>query len=149
MGKFAAMAALSASALGLSAGAAFADYTLNILHINDWHSRIESNNAFESTCSAEEETKGECIGGAARLVTAIADRRKALEGENVLLLNGGDNFQGSLFYATYKGEVEAEFLNRRQPRVRRRRGGAGALPRQGRVPGAFGQCEDDAGLGRA
>ena len=42
MRKFAAIAALSASAFGLSAGASFADYTLNILHINDWHSRIES-----------------------------------------------------------------------------------------------------------
>ncbi|MCY0096554.1 5'-nucleotidase C-terminal domain-containing protein [Hoeflea ulvae] len=104
-------ALLSASILGLSSGAAFADYTLNILHINDWHSRIESNNKYESTCSAEDETEGKCFGGAARLVTAIADRRSALDGSNVLLLNGGDNFQGSLFYTTYKGTVEAEFLN--------------------------------------
>lgn len=111
MKKTALVAALSASVLSLSTVASFADYTLNILHINDWHSRIESNNKFESTCSAEDEGKGECIGGAARLVTAIADRRKALDGQNVLLLNGGDNFQGSLFYATYKGAVEAEFLN--------------------------------------
>src|SRR5688572_10445289 len=111
MRKIAAIAALSASVLGLSAGASLADYTLTILHINDWHSRIESNNAYESTCSAEEETEGKCIGGAARLVTAIADRRKANEGKNVLLLNGGDNFQGSLFYTTYKGKAEAEFLN--------------------------------------
>lgn len=111
MKKFAAIAALSASALGMSAGMSFADYTLNILHINDWHSRIEANNKYESTCSEEETAKGECIGGAARLVTAVADARKALEGQNVLLLNGGDNFQGSLFYTTYKGAVEAEFLN--------------------------------------
>lgn len=111
MKKFVAIAALSASTLGLSAGASFADYTLNILHINDWHSRIESNNKYESTCSAEEETKGECIGGAARLITAIAQERKKLDGQNVLLLNGGDNFQGSLFYTTYKGKAEAEFLN--------------------------------------
>lgn len=111
MKRLAAIAALSASALGLSAGASFADYTLTILHINDWHSRIESNNKYESTCSEEEEGKGECIGGAARLVTAVADRRKAHEGQNLLLLNGGDNFQGSLFYTTYKGKAEAEFLN--------------------------------------
>ncbi|AKH99103.1 5'-nucleotidase/2',3'-cyclic phosphodiesterase-like hydrolase [Hoeflea sp. IMCC20628] len=104
-------ALMSVSILGLSSGAAFADYTLNILHINDWHSRIESNNKYESTCSADDETEGKCFGGAARLVTAIADRRQALEGGNVLLLNGGDNFQGSLFYTTYKGTVEAEFLN--------------------------------------
>ncbi|WP_018429331.1 5'-nucleotidase C-terminal domain-containing protein [Hoeflea sp. 108] len=111
MKRLAAIAALSASAFGYSVAPSFADYTLTILHFNDWHSRIESNNKFESTCSAEEEGKGECIGGAARLVTAIADQRKKLEGQNVLLLNGGDNFQGSLFYTTYKGAVEAEFLN--------------------------------------
>ncbi|WP_339764420.1 5'-nucleotidase C-terminal domain-containing protein, partial [uncultured Hoeflea sp.] len=90
---------------------ALADYSLTILHINDWHSRIESNNKYESTCSADDETEGKCFGGAARLVTAIADRREALKDGNVLLLNGGDNFQGSLFYTTYKGAVEAEFLN--------------------------------------
>jgi 5'-nucleotidase len=111
MKKLAAIAALSVSAFGLSAAPSFADYTLTIMHINDWHSRIESNNAFESTCSAEEETEGKCIGGAARLVTAIAAEREKLKDQNVLLLNGGDNFQGSLFYTTYKGKVEAEFLN--------------------------------------
>ena len=104
-------ALLSASVLGISSGAALADYSLTILHINDWHSRIESNNKYESTCSADDETEGKCFGGAARLVTAIADRREALKDGNVLLLNGGDNFQGSLFYTTYKGAVEAEFLN--------------------------------------
>ncbi|RUM23672.1 LysM peptidoglycan-binding domain-containing protein [Rhizobium vallis] len=102
---------LTASMLTLSAGAAFADYELNILHINDFHSRIESINKFDSTCSAEEEGKKECFGGAARLKTAIDQRRQALSGKNVLLLNAGDNFQGSLFYTTYKGAAEAEFLN--------------------------------------
>ncbi|WP_028746689.1 bifunctional metallophosphatase/5'-nucleotidase [Rhizobium mesoamericanum] len=102
---------LTASMLALSSGAAFADYELNILHINDFHSRIESINKFDSTCSAEEEAKKECIGGAARLKTAIDQRRNALSGKNVLLLNGGDNFQGSLFYTTYKGAAEAEVLN--------------------------------------
>ncbi|MGN6305308.1 MAG: 5'-nucleotidase C-terminal domain-containing protein [Mesorhizobium sp.] len=111
MKKIAVIAALSASTLGLSAGASFADYTLNILHFNDWHSRIESNNKYESTCSAEEETKGECVGGAARLITAIHQERDKLKGQNVLLLNAGDNFQGSLFYTTYKGAAEEEFLN--------------------------------------
>jgi len=59
MKKIASILALSASTLGLSAGVSFADYTLNILHFNDWHSRIEGNNKYEYTCSAEEETKGE------------------------------------------------------------------------------------------
>ena len=102
---------LTASLLALSSGAAFADYQLNLLHINDFHSRIEPINKFDSTCSAEEEGKKECFGGAARLKTAIDQRRAALSGQNVLLLNAGDNFQGSLFYTTYKGAAEAEFLN--------------------------------------
>ncbi|MCT7377520.1 5'-nucleotidase C-terminal domain-containing protein [Chelativorans salis] len=110
MRKFAVLA-LSTSALALSAAPSLADYTLNILHINDWHSRIEPINKYDSTCSAEDDAAGECFGGAARLVTAVGERRSALNGENVLFLNAGDNFQGSLFYTTYKGEVEAEFLN--------------------------------------
>ena len=65
----------------------------------------------KSTCSAEDEGKGECIGGAARLVTAIDQERQKLQGQNVVLLSAGDNFQGSLFYTTYKGKAEAEFLN--------------------------------------
>ena len=111
MRKIAAVVAVSASVLAMSASASFADYTLTILHINDWHSRIESNNKFESTCSAEDEGKGECIGGAARLITALAQERQKLQGQNVIFLSAGDNFQGSLFYTTYKGKAEGEFLN--------------------------------------
>ena len=101
---------MTASIVALSSGAAFADYELNILHINDLHSRIESINKFDSTCSAEEEGKNECFGGVARLKTAIDGKRQELTGKNVLLLNAGDNFQGSLFFTTYKGVAEAEFL---------------------------------------
>ncbi len=103
----------AASVVGLSSSAAFADFELDILHINDFHSRIESVNKYDSTCSAEEEGKNECFGGAARLFTAINQTRDGLtsQGKNVLLLNAGDNFQGSLFYTTYKGAVEAEVLN--------------------------------------
>ncbi len=113
MKKILGLGMLSVSVITLSAGAALADYELNILHINDFHSRIESINKSDSTCSAEEEGKNECFGGAARLLTAINQTRDALkaEGKNVLLLNAGDNFQGSLFYTTYKGTVEAEMLN--------------------------------------
>lgn len=104
-------AMLTVSALAVTSGAALADYELNILHINDFHSRIESINKFDSTCSAEDEGKSECFGGAARLLTAINETRAALAGKNMLTLSAGDNFQGSLFYTMYKGSVEAEMLN--------------------------------------
>jgi 5'-nucleotidase / UDP-sugar diphosphatase len=106
-------ALLSVSFIALSAGAAHAEFTLDILHINDLHSRIESIGSSDSTCSAENETAGECFGGVARIKTKIDERRDALTGDgaNLLVLDAGDQFQGSLFYTTYKGEAEAEFMN--------------------------------------
>ena len=106
-----------ASALALTAGfsgAAQAEFSLTILHINDFHSRFESITATDSTCHAEGEAKGECFGGIARLKTAIdAQRDKAgAAGENIVLLSAGDEFQGSLFYTQYKSEVVADFMNR-------------------------------------
>ena len=96
----------------LSAGLAQADYTLHILHVNDLHSRIEPINRFDSTCSAEDETEGKCFGGVARLATKVSELREALraQGQNVILLDAGDQFQGSLMYTTYKGAVEADFM---------------------------------------
>ncbi|OAN75331.1 multifunctional 2',3'-cyclic-nucleotide 2'-phosphodiesterase/5'-nucleotidase/3'-nucleotidase [Jannaschia sp. EhC01] len=89
-----------------------ADTTLHLLHINDLHSRIQPINRFDSTCGAEDDAAGECFGGVARVATAINTLRGELEaaGENVLVLDAGDQFQGSLFYTTFKGEVEAEFM---------------------------------------
>ncbi|MEM1073943.1 MAG: 5'-nucleotidase C-terminal domain-containing protein [Pseudomonadota bacterium] len=103
---------LSASAiLALSAGIAQADFTLHILHTNDMHSRIESINRFDSTCDAEGEAEGECFGGIARIKSALDTKRDALSGDNVVVLDAGDPFQGSLFYSTYKGAAEAEFMD--------------------------------------
>ncbi len=101
----------SASVLALTAGTALADFELNILHINDLHSRIEAINKFDSTCSAEEASKNECFGGIARVKTAIDTRRAELSGKNVLTLDAGDQFQGSLFYTTYKSAPIADFMN--------------------------------------
>lgn len=114
MKNLAAVAALSASVFALSAGASFADYTLHILHINDLHSRMEAINRFDSTCSAEEASEGKCFGGIARVATKINERRDALRGEgaNVIVLDAGDQFQGSLFYPAYKGADSAEFMNK-------------------------------------
>lgn len=88
-------------------------YTLDILHFNDFHSRIESINAFDSTCSGEEEAEGKCFGGAARLFTGINALRDQIRaaGGNVLVLEAGDVFQGSLFFTTYNGAAEAEMMN--------------------------------------
>ena len=100
----------STSALLLAGtGLAQADFTLHILHVNDLHSRIESVSKYDGTCGAEDEAAGECFGGVARLKTAIDAKRAELAGENVIVLDAGDQFQGSLMYTTYKGKAEAEF----------------------------------------
>lgn len=102
---------LSAGALALSAGTALADFQLTILHINDFHSRIEAINKFDSTCSAKESDAGECFGGIARVKSAIDAKRKELEGANLVVLDAGDQFQGSLYYSTFKSAPVAEFMN--------------------------------------
>ena len=97
-------------AMALMASAASADYTLHIIHTNDLHSRIEPINRFDSTCSAEDNAAGECFGGIARVITKINELRAELDGQNVIVLDAGDQYQGSLIYTTYKGDVEAEFM---------------------------------------
>ncbi len=100
----------SVAMIGMTAGMASADYKLTILHTNDIHSRIESINKYDSTCDAEGEAEGTCFGGVARIKTAVDAKRAELAGENFLVLDAGDPFQGSLFYTTYKGAAEAEFM---------------------------------------
>ncbi len=101
-----------AAVLALSAGTASAEYTLHILHINDLHSRIEPINRFDSTCSAEDNTEGKCFGGVARVATKLNELRDQLlaDGQNVIVVDAGDQFQGSMMYTTYKGAAEAEFM---------------------------------------
>jgi len=107
---------LGATALTLCAGfssVAHADFTLNILHINDFHSRFDPISKYDADCNAEDDAAGECFGGIARLKTIIDDTRSAYEtdGANTLLLSAGDNFQGSLYYTTYKSKVVSDFFN--------------------------------------
>ena len=96
-------------AVAVMATAAAAEYSLTILHTNDFHARFEPISRFDSTCSDEDNTAGECFGGTARLVTAINEARS--RSNNTILVDGGDQFQGTLFYNYYKGAMTAEFMN--------------------------------------
>ena len=100
----------SAAVLALSAGMAAAEYKLTILHTNDFHSRFEPINKYDSACGDEDNAEGKCFGGSARLVTAVEEARG--RADNSILVDGGDQFQGSLFYTYYKGKVAAEFMNK-------------------------------------
>ncbi len=100
---------LAVSALALCATGALADFNLTVLHTNDFHARFEPISKYDSPCSAEDNGEGKCFGGTARLITAVeAARARA---ENSILVSGGDQFQGTLFYTYYKGKLAAEMMN--------------------------------------
>ena len=45
---------MATAALALCAGSAQAEFSLHVLHINDFHSRIEPINKFDSTCTEKD-----------------------------------------------------------------------------------------------
>ncbi|MBV7378789.1 bifunctional metallophosphatase/5'-nucleotidase [Maritimibacter dapengensis] len=100
----------SVAMLAMSSGMAWADYSLTILHTNDFHARFEPISKYDSGCSAEDNDAGECFGGSARLMTAIEEARA--RSNNSVLFDGGDQFQGTLFYTYYKGKLTAEMMNK-------------------------------------
>ncbi len=99
------------AAVTLSALPAAAEFRLTILHTNDFHARFEPISQFDSTCAEEDNAAGECFGGSARIATAVAEARAAADGP-LLLVDGGDPFQGTLFYTYYKGAAAAEMMDR-------------------------------------
>lgn len=97
------------AALALTSGMAAAEYNLTILHTNDFHARFEPISKYDGPCGAEDNTAGECFGGSGRLMTAITKARE--RAGNSILVDGGDQFQGTLFYTQYKGALAAEMMN--------------------------------------
>jgi 5'-nucleotidase len=94
---------------GSFASMAFAEYQLTILHTNDFHARFEPISKYDSGCSSEDNSAGKCFGGTARLVNAVKAARA--RSANSILVDGGDQFQGTLFYTYYKGALAAEMMN--------------------------------------
>jgi len=77
------------------------DFKLTILHTNDIHAHVDQFDKGGNSCDEKEAAANECFGGAARVKTA-ADKVKA-EVPNTLMVDAGDQFQGTLFYNQYRG----------------------------------------------
>ncbi len=94
---------LGAAAISLFPTQAFAETSglkqLTILHTNDMHSHVHP---FESG-----RNKG--IGGMAQRATIIKEIRE--EGNQVLLLDAGDIFQGTPYFNVYGGELEFKLMS--------------------------------------
>jgi 5'-nucleotidase / UDP-sugar diphosphatase len=84
--------------LSLVASAISQPLTVTILHTNDLHGRVEPFRMGQGV-----------YGGYARHVTLIRQFRE--KDPNVLLLSGGDTFQGTLYFTVYEGLADLFFMN--------------------------------------
>lgn len=86
---------------GVSSG-----WDLVLLHTNDVHARVEETSVNSGKCGGS----GSCFGGVARRATAI--QRVRSSEPHVLLLDAGDQFQGTVWFNVFKGAEAARFMNR-------------------------------------
>ena len=84
-------------------------HRIGLIHLNDFHARHDPVDARALNCTTGEA----CFGGSPRLATAIAVAREriAADGRTPLLLDAGDQFQGSLFYTAWHGDVELAVMH--------------------------------------
>lgn len=82
-----------------------APWELTILHTNDWHSRLEQTNEDSSKCM----NASRCVGGVARLYTKVQQIRRTEP--HTLLLDAGDQYQGTIWFTVYKGHEVVHFMN--------------------------------------
>lgn len=82
-------------------------FELSIIHFGDLHARFDEINEISLLpCDKNEES---CIGGIARMKTFIdflISKRK-----NAIVLNAGDNFQGTIWHNLLRSNVTSHFLN--------------------------------------
>lgn len=83
--------------------------TLEILHVNDIHAHFEEVNELLGRCKPTEVEVNACYGGAARMATKAKEVR-AKEG-NVIFLNAGDYYQGSMWHTLFGYEAMLEMGN--------------------------------------
>ncbi|XP_029900236.1 5'-nucleotidase [Myripristis murdjan] len=81
-------------------------FELILLHTNDNHARIEETGVDSGKCPQS----GPCFAGVARRFTKISEIRE--KERNVLLLDAGDQFQGTIWFNYYKGAEAAHFMNK-------------------------------------
>ncbi|KAM7368275.1 hypothetical protein PAMP_014512 [Pampus punctatissimus] len=82
-------------------------WNLVLLHTNDVHARVEETNRMSGICNS---STSACFAGVARRATVVQKIRSAES--NVLLLDAGDQFQGSVWFSYYKGSEAAYFMNK-------------------------------------
>lgn len=84
-------------------------FQLTILHTNDVHARFEQYTLRDGRCKSSDQEAGSCFGGLARRATLVKRFRKTEQ--NVVLLDAGDQYQGTPWFYYYKGKAASHFMN--------------------------------------
>ncbi|KAK4223431.1 putative 5'-nucleotidase precursor [Podospora fimiseda] len=82
------------------------NYNISFYHLNDVHAHLDEFSSSGTDCTRPE--RG-CFGGYARIKTVLQETRPSHP--DSLLLNAGDEFQGTMFFSYYGGEKIAQTLN--------------------------------------
>ncbi|TPX59293.1 hypothetical protein SpCBS45565_g07774 [Spizellomyces sp. 'palustris'] len=83
--------------------------TMTILATNDIHTRLDQFNKGGTDCRQKDIDSNTCYGGAARIQYLVSKFRS--ERDDVVLLDAGDQFQGTLFFNVYGASASAEIMN--------------------------------------
>jgi 5'-nucleotidase len=105
LGLLLAHGALSAPQL-LQSSVKTPGYTLTILHTNDVHARLAP---YYNNWAACVPVSPDCLAGAARLAARVKELRQTEP--NPILVDAGDQFQGTLYYKLFKADVITRTMN--------------------------------------
>ncbi|MBM3554910.1 MAG: hypothetical protein FJX47_05095 [Alphaproteobacteria bacterium] len=87
-----------------------ADFALTIVHTNDVHARLAPIDESGRVCDAKALAEKRCLGGMARVAHEVKRARR--EAGALLVIDAGDQFQGSLYFTAHKGRDAVEVMNR-------------------------------------
>ncbi|KAJ2833380.1 hypothetical protein GGI24_000875 [Coemansia furcata] len=90
-------------------------YALRLIHTNDVHARFHPHDLLGDDCDPATFTpsvnRTRCMGGAAYVKSVVDHLRGGADVQNSLLVDAGDEFQGSIFHTLFSGNVSARLLN--------------------------------------
>ncbi|XP_035789052.1 apyrase-like [Anopheles albimanus] len=88
-------------------------FPVTLIHMNDLHARFDETSNKSSKCRAD--LGEECIAGIARIQYAVSKLRSEFFNHTPLLLNAGDNYQGTIWYNYHRWKVVAQFMELLHP----------------------------------
>jgi len=94
-----------------AAGATADNFNLTVLHFNDFHARFEETSVRSGSCRQSDADSGKCYGGLARLYQTVQNVRQSNQ-HPTILLNGGDMYQGTIWYSMFKWKAMLPFMNK-------------------------------------